>query len=416
MKRQPILVVDEDVRVQRLLARVLRGARYEVAIAASAREALAVLATRRFGVVVSDLQMPDIDGIELLREIRRRDIDVPIVFVTDTPDAQRADSTFETGAVRYMAKPVDASLFLAAVTRAETLSRLARIQGPLGTTRAARRATGDDGKLERRFEAACARLWMAYQPIVSQRSGTVVAFEALLRSDEPSLASPAAFIGAGERLGRLESIGRRVRAAAAAAISELPADVELFVNLHPFDLTDRELAMPDSPLSKVASRVVLEITERASLERVGDAKAKIAALRSLGFRIAIDDLGAGYAGLSWLATVEPDVVKIDMGLIRGIDVDVKRQQVVFCLIGLCEKLDVRVVVEGVETEAERATLVELGADSLQGYLFGRPERQFGGSLAIRAAKLARPQGVPVAGVADCGLECNCGSLHERLAG
>ena len=212
MKRQPILVVDEDVRVQRLLARVLRGARYEVAIAASAREALAVLATRRFGVVVSDLQMPDIDGIELLREIRRRDIDVPIVFVTDTPDAQRADSTFETGAVRYMAKPVDASLFLAAVTRAETLSRLARIQGPLGTTRAARRATGDDGKLERRFEAACARLWMAYQPIVSQRSGTVVAFEALLRSDEPSLASPAAFIGAGERLGRLESIGRRVRA------------------------------------------------------------------------------------------------------------------------------------------------------------------------------------------------------------
>lgn len=411
MKRQPILVVNDDAQVQKLLSRALRSARFEVVAAESAKAALDLLAARRFAVVVSDHHPPGVDGIELLRRIRRGDIDVPLVFVTGPPSGG-GDGAVDSRPVLYAASQLDTEVFVAAVARGERLSRLARIRRTLDTTAGPPRSPADALELTARFDSACAKLWMAYQPIVSQRSGTVVGFEALLRSDEPSLATPPAFLAAGEQLGRLEDIGRRVRAAAAAAIAALPANVELFVNLHPFDLTDAELAMPDSPLSRVASRVVLEITERASLDRVRDAKARIAALRTLGFRVAIDDLGAGYAGLSWLATVEPDVVKIDMGLIRGIDADVKRQQVVYCLIGLCEKLDVRIVIEGVETQAERNTLVALGADYLQGYLFGRPERQIGRALAGHVGESGTHQ-TPSLGE---GCDYEESDLPDRLAG
>ena len=84
-------------------------------------------------------------------------------------------------------------------------------------------------------------------------------------------------------------------------------------------IDDHELFSPAAPLSRIASRVVLEITERASLDELGDVAPRLAQLRGLGFRIAIDDLGAGYAGLTSFAQLEPEVVKVDMSLVRGID-------------------------------------------------------------------------------------------------
>src|SRR4029079_10187530 len=90
----------------------------------------------------------------------------------------------------------------------------------------------------------------------------------------------------------------------------------LFMNVHPEDLTDDTLLDPHAPLSRVASRVVLEVTERASLEKMTGVAERIRGLRELGFRIALDDLGAGYAGLTSFATLTPDVVKVDMSLVR----------------------------------------------------------------------------------------------------
>lgn len=133
---------------------------------------------------------------------------------------------------------------------------------------------------------------------------------------------------------------------------------------------------PDAPLSAIASRVVLEITERASLDEVKDARARIADLREIGFMIAIDDLGAGYAGLTSFATLQPEIVKLDMSLIRGVDRDSTRQKLVRSMTALCKDLGMTVVAEGVETTAERDTLTELGCDLLQGYLFARPGRPF----------------------------------------
>jgi EAL domain-containing protein (putative c-di-GMP-specific phosphodiesterase class I) len=148
------------------------------------------------------------------------------------------------------------------------------------------------------------------------------------------------------------------------------------VNLHSADLNDEDLYSADAPLSKIATRVVLEVTERASLYGVKNVVACIARLKVLGFQIAIDDLGAGYAGLTSFTQLEPRIAKLDMSLVRGVDADSRRQSIIRSMIRLCDELGMLVVAEGVETAAERDMLAKLGCDLLQGYLFARPERGF----------------------------------------
>jgi EAL domain-containing protein (putative c-di-GMP-specific phosphodiesterase class I) len=100
-------------------------------------------------------------------------------------------------------------------------------------------------------------------------------------------------------------------------------------------------------------------------------------LREQGFRIAVDDVGAGYAGLSSFALLEPDLIKIDMSLIRDIDASKAKQSIVRSMLQLATRdLGMLVICEGVETPAERDALIWLGANLLQGHLFGKPSREF----------------------------------------
>jgi EAL domain-containing protein (putative c-di-GMP-specific phosphodiesterase class I) len=217
---------------------------------------------------------------------------------------------------------------------------------------------------------------VAFQPIVSWRRGAAIGYEALLRTTEPSLARPPDFLAVAESLGRLSELGRLIRAKIAEAIPAAPPEARIFVNLHARDLADPELLDESAPLSRHAERVVLEVTERTSLDGVADLVPCAQALRRAGFSLAIDDLGAGYAGLSSLTQLDPEVVKLDMSLVRGVDQHHAKQRIVRSMVSVCSELGMEVVVEGVETAGERDTLVRLGCDLLQGYLFARPDRGF----------------------------------------
>ena len=151
----------------------------------------------------------------------------------------------------------------------------------------------------------------------------------------------------------------------------------IFVNLDPADLEDSELGSPQAALSQHAHRVILEVTERSSLDLIQDVAGRVAQLRTLGYRVAVDDLGAGYAGLTTFVRLEPEFVKLDMALIRNIETSKRKQTLVRSLISLCARdLGIFIVCEGVETELERDTLESLGANLMQGYLFGRPLESF----------------------------------------
>jgi EAL domain-containing protein (putative c-di-GMP-specific phosphodiesterase class I) len=206
--------------------------------------------------------------------------------------------------------------------------------------------------------------------------GAIFGYEALLRSNEPSLPHPGAVIEAAERLDRLHELGRRIRGLVAQAAAGLADDKLLFVNLHTRDLLDPLLVAPDMPLTAIASRVVLEITERAALDDVKDVRSRIAALRAIGFRIAVDDLGAGYAGLASFALLEPDFVKFDMSLVRGVHTSALRQKLIGSMSSICREMGMSVVAEGIETREERDAVIGLGCNLLQGYLLGRPGRPF----------------------------------------
>ena len=312
-------------------------------------------------------------GIAFLRELRRFDLDVPVLIVTGAPSMESAIKAVEYGAFRYVTKPVPPEELAELLERAVRFHELARLRRlALNLVEQSGHALGDRASLEARFESAMATARIAFQPIISWRGRKVVGYEALLRTQEPTLVRPDHFIDAATRLGRLHDLGRRARAITAREAEAAPADATIFVNIHASDLTDDELCLPNAALSRIAQRVTLEVTERSSLHDAGDLRARLDALRALGFRLAVDDLGAGYAGLSSLALVDPEVVKIDMSLVRDVDKNAAKQEVIRSMAHLAVDLGMELIVEGVETATERDTLITLGCDLMQGFFFARP--------------------------------------------
>lgn len=366
-----VLVVDDDDALRLSLVRFLIHAGFLVVGVDRVSGALAALDASPFDVVVSDINMPDGGGLELLRAVRRIDLDVPVILITGDPTLEAAMSAVEFSAFRYLTRPLDGDALIATVNdaaQAHALASLRREAFDIAGTHAA----GDRAKLGGRFERALDGLWLAFQPIIHAGTGRLFGVEALMRSIEPSIPTPAALLDAAVRLQQVAAVGRKVRSLSAAAFEEGDTNTTLFVNLHPDDLFDPELIEASSPLSAIAHHVVLEITERASLLTSADLTQRIAHLRALGFRLAVDDIGAGYSGLSSFTELTPEVVKIDMSLVRDVHRSTLKQRTIRALCDLCHQVGTLVVGEGVETDDERTALVDLGCDLLQGYLLGRP--------------------------------------------
>jgi EAL domain-containing protein (putative c-di-GMP-specific phosphodiesterase class I)/ActR/RegA family two-component response regulator len=371
------LVVDDEPAILRVIERVLSARGYAVECCTDGVEAIRRLEAAGFDTIISDISMPGIGGIELLRRVREHDLDVPVILITGAPAIGTAVKAVEYGAFRYLTKPFDLEELVDVVSRAVRLHRFARIKREaielLGLQE---KLVGDRAGLEATFENALESLWIAYQPILRSDDGGVFGYEALMRTDEPSLPHPGAVLDAAERLGRLLDLGRKIRERAGAPIAQAPDDALIFVNLHPNDLSDPELRSKAGSLAPVAGRIVLEITERAPLDKVNDVARNVASLREMGFRIALDDMGAGYAGLTSFSLLEPEIVKLDMALIRDVDSNPTRRRLVESMTALCKDLAIKVVAEGVETAAERDTLAELGCELQQGFLFARPAEAF----------------------------------------
>jgi EAL domain-containing protein (putative c-di-GMP-specific phosphodiesterase class I)/CheY-like chemotaxis protein len=370
-----VLIVDDEPSVSQVFARMLTAAGHVTTVAHDGVKAIELLSVTPFDVVVSDIQMPEMDGLTLLRRIRAHDLDVPVVFVTGNPGLDTAISAIEHGAFRYLPKPVEAAKLIAAVESAARVHAVARLRRE-SAEELSNPPLGDRAGLEARFDAGLASLWMAAQPIVSWRDRSVFAYECLLRTDEATLRNPVDFVEAAERLDRRAELGRVIRARVAQQLGEAPAQVNILVNLHPHDLVDDDLLAADSPLAQFAPRVVLEVTERAALDEVPGALPAITRLRRLGYRIALDDLGAGYAGLSSFAQLQPEIVKVDMSLVRGIHASQTRRKLFAAFAELCRDLGTAIIAEGVETAQERDCLTALGGDLFQGYLFARPGCDF----------------------------------------
>lgn len=371
-----LLVADDEKSILQVYKRIFGRKNIRITAAADGEDAVRKFRAGRFDAVLTDIHMPRLDGIQLLKAIRAHDDRVPVLITTGQPSTETAIEALDHGALRYIVKPFVGEDLIESVEHAVQMGRLARFR-----REAAKLVSEADvselGKREQLGESltrAVEHLAVHLQPIVEWSTRSVQAFEALARTTEPSLPHPGALFDAANRLDRLSEVSRGMFALASNAMAGRSED--LYVNLHPRDLLDEHLYDSDSLLSKVANRVVLEITERASLNGIDELRSRILRLREIGFRIAVDDLGAGYSGLAAFCALQPDVAKIDMSLVRDIHQTATKQRIVSLLADACNDLNISLIAEGVETVDELKALIDLGCDRFQGYLFARPGPPF----------------------------------------
>jgi len=215
---------------------------------------------------------------------------------------------------------------------------------------------------------------MAFQPIVDVRDRSVFAYEALVRGPNGEAAGWVL-----ERVApsQLYTFDQTCRVLAIEAAQRLGMDTLLSINFLPNAVYEPAacIRLTLAAAAKVGFPVDRLMFELAESQQIQDPEHTLGILRDYAqreFVTAIDDFGAGYAGLSLLAQFQPDVVKLDMGLVRGIDTHVARAAIVAGMLSICRTLGCRVVAEGVETLAEYRALRVLGVELFQGHLFARP--------------------------------------------
>jgi diguanylate cyclase (GGDEF)-like protein len=235
----------------------------------------------------------------------------------------------------------------------------------LGARAALRRIIDGDG------------LTMVVQPIVDLRSGLIHAYEALARFGADGSESPLQWFALADELGEREALERACLREALELFCRRPRNVRLSVNLSAPVLSDREtLRMLER--TRDLDGLIVEVTEEALVHNVAQLDAVLAPLRERGVQMAVDDMGAGYSGLSQIMAVHPRYLKLDRSLVAGIDTDHERSALVAALAGYAERVGSLLVAEGMETEAELLTLIELGVPLAQGFYLCRPGRPWPG--------------------------------------
>jgi EAL domain-containing protein (putative c-di-GMP-specific phosphodiesterase class I)/CheY-like chemotaxis protein len=367
-----VLMVEDDATLLSTYTRLLTRAGHTVVGVGLASEMRTALAGTPFDVVVTDLALPDSpDPGRHIAEIGRLAPGVSILVLTGHPSVDSAVVAVEQRVFRYLVKPVDIDVLVAAV-------------------QAAADANANPLLFRRKLDEAMKQVWFAWQPIVDRERSVTYGWEALVRGRMPGFTRPDQLLEAAVRSNALLEFGRVCRERIAARLPEIPPGELAFINLHPSDLADPELYDTGAPLSRFASRLVLELTERSSLDEIPDIDERIAQLRGLGFQIAIDDLGAGYSGLTAVARLRPDIVKVDMALVRNIHTSPAQRAVVRSIGELCRELDIRLVGEGVEILEERDVLSALGLNLQQGYLYGKPDERITAPRFPRASVTESP--------------------------
>ncbi|HEY8470539.1 MAG TPA: EAL domain-containing protein [Longimicrobiales bacterium] len=250
--------------------------------------------------------------------------------------------------------------------------------------RKAARTALDVGERERERKAERLRtmlregaVHMEYHPIVVTQTQNVYGYEALARGEYPDLRSPELVFQIAQETNLIWEVGRLLRRLAIEGIRDrLAPDEFLFLNVDPHDFEDptfRELGPQDLGVVD-PRRIVLEITERVAITDYPRFQEHLAAFRALGFRLAVDDAGSGYAGLGSIANLAPDYIKLDISLISDIDSNFLKQNLVETMVSFAEGQGAQVVAEGVERPEELETIRQLGVHLAQGFLFKHLEK------------------------------------------
>jgi len=213
-----------------------------------------------------------------------------------------------------------------------------------------------------------AQLKVVYQPVYELGTGSVYGYEALARVDSPAFETLLELFQAASAAGRIGQLGRLHRSQAVANCPSQP----LFINIFPTEFDYGLLVRPDDAIFRHKFPVYLEITESVPLNHFNQCVDVLGELRKKGMFLAIDDLGAGYSNLKYIADLTPDMIKLDRNLIENVRDGTRQARLVSAIVSLCKQMGARVVAEGIETVDELIAVERAGVEFCQGYLLGRP--------------------------------------------
>ena len=224
-----------------------------------------------------------------------------------------------------------------------------------------------------------ANIKSVFQPIISLTDGTVIGYEALSRGPQNSyMQNPEVLLKVAKECGKLWELEELFRSKALESICNSKLNVKIFLNINPeiIDSLKFKNSFTKEYLKKYhldCENIIFEITERDVIKNMNSFKETIEYCKSQNYQIAIDDAGSGHSGLNRICYIKPHYIKLDMELIRGIDKYSTKQAIVRSMYEFSKLTDCNLIAEGIETEDELKTLIDIGVQYGQGYFIQKPE-------------------------------------------
>ncbi|HUC35830.1 MAG TPA: EAL domain-containing protein [Acidimicrobiales bacterium] len=376
-----VLIADDDPRVRRAISQVVSDdpSLELVALATDAAEAVDLASLTRPDVALVDVRMPEGGGARVAREMRDRSPGTKVLALSASSDGEAVLEMITSGAVGYLVKGanVDLRQGIKAANRGEGVIAnevASQVVGELSVQLARRRDEEESIELKTRRVRQVLDdrgITMVFQSILDLRSGTVAGVEALARFSPDPDEPPTRWFSEAWEVGLGIELELAAVSAALEASPRMPPGLFLAVNVSPATAAHgrfREL------LASVegAGSLVVELTEHAVVEDYDALLGSLKLARSMGVRVAVDDAGAGYASLRHVLRLEPELIKLDVSLVAGIEDDHTKLALASAICSFAHQTGTKVVAEGIESERQLSCVMDLGVDYAQGYHLGRP--------------------------------------------
>jgi EAL domain-containing protein (putative c-di-GMP-specific phosphodiesterase class I)/CheY-like chemotaxis protein len=368
-----VLVVDDNQSNVAFLRALLEDAGlHRITSQTDSRLVAAELPRANPDLILLDLHMPYLDGHQVLEKIVAfaAGTYLPVLVLTSDVTSDARDRALAHGARDYLTKPLDVTeVTLRVANLLETRQLYAALRHSVWTEQ----ETGEDEEIMRRRTEALlteSAITPSFQRVVNIANMQTVGYEALARFDKPHERGPAGYFLDAFKVGLGVQLEWLAVTKALEFLKAAPPNTFLALNMGPatiLHLKEQALCAPD-----LYHRLVIELTEHVPIEDYSAVHDALCAMRAEGTRLAADDLGSGYAGFRHLIALKPDIIKLDISLVSGIDTNNEARALASALVAFAKDVGAKVIAEGVERVPELARLRQIGVHWAQGYLLGRP--------------------------------------------
>jgi EAL domain-containing protein (putative c-di-GMP-specific phosphodiesterase class I)/CheY-like chemotaxis protein len=364
-----ILIIDDEADFLQTMRFFLEGANFRIITASTPEEGLEKVKLRP-DLIMLDLRMPRIDGHQVCKRIKEdsTSADIPIIMFTSQDSTLDKVEAFELGVADYIGKNFSFEEIIA------------RIQAVLRQASAKTNSQANEERSKRIIELRSIienkNLRMLYQPIVNLTTRKPIGFEALTRGPAGTfLESPINLFTLATEANMFIELNTICLTLAAKKADFIAPGELLFLNIDPLMIDAEHIKNMDflKGSSIKPSQVSLEITERVYVKNFAKLSSDLNYFKSLGVKISIDDIGEGYSSLKALAELKPEFMKVTLDLVRNVDKDEGKRGIIQVIVDLAKRLNGIIIAEGIETEEENNTLISMGVEFGQGYLFAKPQ-------------------------------------------